>query len=380
LLRFLRCVSRLHLKEDDIYRVTAFLSKSIPWGELVERAEEEGVSGLLLHHLRHPKVVNPPPENILGHLKAIDLQTTRTTLAMVAELKRLSEWMILAGIQAIVLQGMSLIKLYRDPGLRPLSDIDLMVRPIHKPKFKKMLLEAGYCNVAEVYPDIFYRDGICIDIHSHILNLDRIESRRYLFAQDMEPMWERAIPYFGWTKNLMVLDPFDNFIALAAHALKHSYASLIWLVDLRELLIRLTGRPDGWEKIVERTYFWKQQKVILYTLLLMEGMLHHDNIPGWVYSDLGILQLSLAERYLIRLKIRGFSSERYCNALWLFIIPGVRYKLKFIHEALFPRDEIMTQIFLDNRGKGRKRSIIKRIFQTGGLLWDDVRKACNLPS
>jgi len=365
--QFLRCVSRTHLRKTDVDCMLHFLQKDIHWEHLVMLAETEGVAGLLFHHLKNRGLIDLLSKSILRNLENTYHQTTQNTLAIVAKAVALSALLKQAQIPIVALQGLSVVRLYRDPGLRPMLDADLMVKPGDKERLKGLLWEAGYRTPYFMYSDRLSKDGLFLDIHTHILNLDRIQNRRYLFPEDLTPMWERAIPYFDQHDYLLVLDPYDNIIALAAHALKHSYSRLIWLADLHESLLSLADNPDAWEEMVERARFWKQERVVLYATILMERIFDLK-VPVWVKSDLGIQRLNVFEKHLIRLKLRGLSSNELCIALWLCNINGIGNKLKFITETVFPRKEIMSQIFPRSSGKVKRFDYAKRIVNTIILL------------
>lgn len=274
--------------------------------------------------------------------------------------KALSDKLEQVGIPVLALQGLSLTKLYGDAGLRPLYDMDLMVKPGHKGRLKELLKQAGFHAPHPEYPDILGKGAVLVDIHTHILNLDRINNRRHIFPMDLTFMWKRAVPLFDKQDGFLYLDPFDNFVALAAHALKHSYSRLIWLVDLHECLLELTGDPGGWEEIVKRTRFWQQEKMVLYALILVESILGLQ-VPLRIKHELGIARLNILEKYILRLKIRGFSSNGLCEILWLCNIKGAGNKLKFIKETVFPRDEIMAQIIQDKSWAGKRSGYTRRV-------------------
>ena len=372
--KFIRCISRTHLRQIDKERIQHFLKKDVPWDHLKILAEMEGVSGLLYHHLKTPGLVDFLPKSHIGHFENSYRQTTKHTLAIVEKAEAIASRLEQAQIPVIALQGLSLIRVYGDPGFRPLGDVDLMVKSSHKGRLKGLLWEAGYTMPAPIYPDLLCKDGIWVDIHTHILNLSRIQSRRYLFPEDLSPMWERAILFSDKSRGLLILDPYDSFIALAAHALKHSYSRLIWLVDLHESLLKWVRNPDGWEGIVERTQFWQQEKVVLYSLIQMERIFDLK-VPLWVKHDLGIQRLNILEKHLIRLKLRGFSSEELCYGLWLCNIKGAGRKFSFFRETIFPRDDIMAQIFPPKSGTGNRLVYPKRIINAVISLWKNLRQA-----
>ena len=375
--RGLRSISKLEVKPSDIASLLDYSEKNASWEPLLAVAGAEGVAELLYYHLKNLKLLDVPPEPVIRELEDTYRQTTRHLFATILALKSISFRAAQAGIPILALQGITLIKLYRDPGIRPLLDADLMTRACHKEKFRRLLLDEGFSTPYPVYPDLLFKDGVWIDIHTHILNLDRIRNRQYLFPKDLELMWERATPFFGNEKGLLRLDSFDNFVCLSAHALKHSYSRLIWLTDLHEALNALTRTSGGWEEVIERTRLWLQEKTVLYALLILEGVFFQE-VPYWVKEKLGIQRMGTIEKYLISLRLNGFSSDRYCNALWIFTIRGFCPKVRFLAETLFPRKEIMAQIFRDEPEIGRPWLLARRTTVAFGLLWADLSQAFRL--
>lgn len=376
--KFLRCVSKVHLNDADKEFILHFSQREVPWESLGELAEMEGVSGFLYHHLKNLGLVRVLPNSFTETIENTYHQTRQRTRAIAAEARALSARLEEAGIPVVALQGLSLLSVYGDPGLRQLGDADLMVKPGHKQRLKRLLWEIGYQMPAFMYPDLLCKDGIWIDISTHILKLERVQSRGYLFPEDLTPMWERAIPFSDQSDGLLLLDPYDNFIALAAHALKHSYSRLIWLSDLHESLLQWTAKPNGWEAMVDRARFWGQESVVLYALILMESIFELK-VPFRVKSALGIQRLNILEKHLLRLKLRGFSSNELCIGLWLCNIKGTKRKLEFMRETVFPRGEIMAQIF-DHTSLATKRSgYVKRIRQAIIILGKNLRQALTFP-
>lgn len=374
LIQFLRCVSKIHLSEKDKEFIFRFSQKKVRWEGVGALAEMNGVSGLLFYHLKHLGLCGTLPTSFRASIERAYSQSKRRTIDIVVEAGKLSKVLERAGIAVIALQGLSLLSIYGDPGLRYLDDVDLMVTQDHKEQIKALLMDDGFKCPFPVYPDILYRDGLKIDIHTHVLNLDRIGTRSYLFPEDLTPMWERAIPFSDQSDGLLLLGPSDNFIALAAHALKHSYSRLIWLSDLHEFLLQWTAKPNSWEKMVDSAQFWEQEKVVLYALILMERIFSL-RVPFWVKSGLGIQKLSIFERYLLRLKARGFSSNELCIWLWLCNIKGAGKKLKFIKETLFPKNEVMSQIFPYISRRTRISAFSKRIQQILSLFMVNLHRA-----
>ena len=374
MIKFIRCISRIHLREAHKVFIADFLKKDVPsWEHLVALAEMEGVAGLMYRHLRSSSI-SKPLKPALKRLQDITFENTRHSLAIIAEARALSARLEQAGIPVVALQGLSLIRLYNDPRLRPLWDLDLMVPDGDKDGLKKLLLKAGYRVRINAYPDLLSKNGVWVDIHTHILNLERIQTREYIFPRDLALMWQRAVPLFDEPGGLLTFGPFDNFIALAAHALKHGYSRLNWLVDLHESLLELAVKPDGWEELIEHTRFWHQERIVLYALILVERIFEMK-IPSRVKGDLGISNLGVFEKHLIRLRVRGFSSPMLCNALWVANIRGIGGKIRFIRETLLPRGEVMDQIRHDAAWGTEGPLYAKRLADAAITVGKDLHRA-----
>lgn len=375
LIKFIQCVSRTQLSQAEEDHVLRFAKKDAPWDHLIILSGMQGVGGFVYYHMKRLGLLNIIPESVLDQLEGSYARTRKRTLAILNEAKVLSSGLEQARVPVIALQGLSLINtLYLDPGLRQLGDIDLMIKPDDKKRFKKLLCHEGYRSPYRTYPDLLFKSDILIDIHTHVLNLERIKSRRYLFPEDLNPMWEKATPLFNQPNGLLTLDPYDNFIALTAHALKHSYSRLIWIADLHECLLKLSNSTNKWKALVERAQFWHQERVVLYALILVEKIFDLK-IPFSVKYDLGIHKLGILEKHLLRLRLRGLLSDELCIVLWLCNVKGLGKKLEFIKETIFPKDEIMAQIFDKNFQKTKASIYARRMANAFARVGRDLQEA-----
>ncbi len=365
LIRFIRCISRTNIDTGEKEYILRFSEKEVPWENLVMIAEMEGVTGFLHVHLKQLGLLDRLPDPTRIFLEDIYQQTRRRTLAYISEMKAFSKILEKRGLPVVVLQGLSLMPVYNDPGLRPFGDVDLMVRPSHKKLLADLFREMGYHNPMDTHPDIFMRNGICIDMHTHILNLERVRTRRYVFPPDLAPMWDKAVPLFEESDGLLSLDPYDNLIALSAHALKHGYSRLIWLVDLHESLLRLESDKDCHEKIVERARLWRQERILLYALILVEGTLG-IKIPARLKHGVVIANLSRLERYILSRRIRGYVPREIFVLLFIRNIQGIANKIAFIKETVFLRDEILIQTVDEISHNNKSLMYIKRFL--GALI------------
>lgn len=373
--RLIRTVSRTRLRPGDKSYLSAFLmEKDIPWGQLIKMAEMHGVAGLMYYHLAGFSAFKTAHGPALKYLRERYQQIRKENLECLSEAEGISHHLEASGASAMVLQGLPVLKRYRYPGLRPMGDMDILVRPHEKGRVIDLLRQCGYTVSNPVYPNILYRGSVWLDIHTHVLNLDRIEAREYLFPKNVSALWQRAKPFFRGSQGLLRPNPYDGVILQAAHALKHSYNRMIWLVDLLESLRFLIHDKNDWITLIDRCRFWHQEKVVLYSLIILKGTLGFE-LPGWVETNLGFQKLNPIENHLLRLKVNGFSSSEYCMALWLFTVDGFHNRLRFFKETLFPRQDIMDQIYSQNHRQPSLLLRLNRMGKAAEILWQNARRA-----
>ena len=103
------------------------LQGSFDWRELLARAEQQGVLGLLAEQLKH---LNPAARaEIKEAVREWQRRQTVHTLSLTAEMFRLLEHFASLGIEVLVTKGPVLsVRCYGDPGMRQYGDLELIVR------------------------------------------------------------------------------------------------------------------------------------------------------------------------------------------------------------------------------------------------------------
>lgn len=97
-----------------------------------------------------------------------------------------------ADIRVVLLKGIALIhELYKDEGLRPMSDVDLWVLPENLNRLTAVLTRIGY-EQGSLYPTTFRKDLTTLDLKTHILGADRIKSRTLLLAKGQQHIFGNA--------------------------------------------------------------------------------------------------------------------------------------------------------------------------------------------
>ena len=248
---------------------------------------------------------------------------------------------------------------YKDIGLRPLTDIDLWVLPESFAGVQNVLTQMGF-QQDRLYPHTFRKGATIIDINCHIYWADRIRSRRMLFDAHQEKLYLNCwmIEFEG--EKAYCLSETDQFLYLSLHAIKHYAERLIWLVDLKNLL--QNWKPSSWALLVENSCTQGHAKVVSYILFLLVGLFgiqtHH--MPDALAAESGISRL---ERMLLDRRLRGSALAAWSPLLLLTSGKGFWKSAAFAFESLFPRPEILRQVFANTSHLKIWQLYLKRALQ-----------------
>jgi hypothetical protein len=341
-------------------------------GHLIEQAMREGVAGILYKSLLGSGRFESLDQFQKETLQTFYYQTIRFNLHLIHALKEVLHLASQKGPAVVLLQGVGLLNgVYKDLGLRPMMDIDLWVRKNDYDELVGVLAQLGY-EKDPVYPNTFKRGSIIFDIHTHILWADRIRARKLLLGKGEEYLAEcvREIEIEG--EKALCLSPYDQVLYLALHAFKHRVDRLIWLVDIRRIL-ESWNAPD-WEMLVRRAEALGQAKTLSCIFFLLQQIFHLST----PHAALGLLQkkrLGPLEKEILRRRVKKGSLPHWGPVLLLSSQLGPGKRLAFFFESLFPRTEILRQVFPSPSDLKPWQLYGKRALQLLGMLKRAIRSA-----
>jgi hypothetical protein len=211
------------------------------WDRVLEMARTHRIGPLLYRGIRRlPQT--PVPPRALEALKEMYVENAARNALLYRALEDLLGALHSAHIPVVVLKGAFLADwVYPDLALRPMSDIDLLVRAEDLDRAAAALDGIG-CrivhdsdarrNVRERHHHWIFRgappaDGIPIEVH---WDLHPSESR---FRTDLDGLWRRAQPVQLAGASAFVLSPEDHLVYLISHAARHRFRQgLLPLCDL----------------------------------------------------------------------------------------------------------------------------------------------------
>ena len=235
------------------------------------------------------------PARAEAKLRAAREASSARQLAIEAQLSELLAACASQQIEVIVLKGAYLAAfVYPDAGLRPMNDIDIMVRADQLPAVEKILTSLNYVghyksaesgarvvkhtssfrkasgNAATANPYLSADSERTIEPHISL------EESWYGLRADITPgVWERsvAIDYGGHAARALSLP--DLMLHLSIHLTFHlimGWASLVQLLDL--LMVSRRLRDSDWKAMVARA--------------------HERQVSGYIYAALRLAQTTLA--------------------------------------------------------------------------------------
>jgi hypothetical protein len=365
-------------REDKTIALAAALDPSTPRKglipfdtRLIERAMSEGVAGILYKSLLASGVFESLDQVHRETLQAVYYQTIRMNLRLMHALKQVLLQANQRGVAVVILQGMGLLNdPYEDIGLRPMTDIDLWVSKKDYEEIVRILGSLGY-ERDSVYPSTFKQGSTIFDIHTHILWADRVKAFKMLLVNDEKYMRDglRFIEIEG--EKALCLNPYDQVIYLTLHALKHWANRLIWFVDIKKIIERW-GSTE-WESLFWRSKELGQERTVAYMLFLLRSTLDVE-LPPWRGTS-HRQRLNVLEKWILRQRSKRGSLPRWAPVLLFSSQLGPGKRLLFFLENLFPRTEVLRQVFPSPPDLKPWQLYGKRTLQLLGMLKRAVRSA-----
>ncbi|MBI5788255.1 MAG: nucleotidyltransferase family protein [Candidatus Schekmanbacteria bacterium] len=331
-------INRLALVQKPPQSLNRLSLENLNWNSFLEHSRRHGLSGLLYHYCQSPGTKFPAP--VLDSLRKEYYHNLIQNTRLLKELDNLLENFEQKRIKVMLLQGvaLSLCHIYPSPGLRPITDIDLLIDDENLSLARQALKDSGY-RAIPLYPDLFCRKNIVIDLHTSVANLSRISARRYAVNLPNQRLWEQAQRIRG---SAYIPDINDLIIIQSAHLQKHSYSRLIWFMDIARLMEKY-GADLDWDKIWLRAEEFNLQRPLYFTLRCLKALLNYplpialkDNPPG--------CKLNRLENRLIENLICGNRVEKMGDYLYFASIKQFKQKFLFIKENVFPQKEVMSQV------------------------------------
>ncbi|MFH1419430.1 MAG: nucleotidyltransferase family protein [Planctomycetota bacterium] len=321
------------------------------WEHVAARAWQTRVGGLLIDHLRRHGV--EPPKSAARQLDAYREHVRAANAYRIARVRPILNAFASEGVPFLVLKGAALnATLYADPGLRPMVDIDVMIRPRDAERVDRLMVRCGCSPGLELlredfYPRFHYEreyltphcPPVKIDLH-----VRPFRPLRYGRTVPEDAMWTGAQTVTVDERRVRIPSAENMLIHLGVHAACHGLRELRWLFDIKAWMERFGDRID-WDELIERCRRWNVDLPMwhaLYAVMLTFG--EHDSTLAHALGGLA-RRRALGDK--LALWQAPFGEKRpVCDVAVNFLCtPGMRFRLEYLKSALLPGPGHMGQIY-----------------------------------
>ena len=332
--------------------------KTIDWECFLRKARENGVSAVVYSRLIEIKKDCPHiPSFIFKKLKKVYYLNAIQNSLVFEELGKVLETFRKVGLQVIVLKGAVLAeKIYRNLALRPMMDVDLLVKKEDLFCLDEQMKILGYRPSDISVEDIDFSSGYLttldyrslspnspsFHVHWHFVN-STIPNESYIKNIKIEDIWRDAEKTKIADVETMVMAPHHLLIHLSEHALRvtHSLSKLSFFCDIDEAVNFYQERLN-WERLIKESLKFNLNRMVYISLYFTAKFLE-TIIPENVLSKLKPERLSLGEKIFMNFvsKNKRFSGLSYL--VHLSMNKGLYKKMKFLGKTLFPPPQIIAQ-------------------------------------
>jgi hypothetical protein len=275
------------------------------WEGIPVQAEAHGMAPLLYTHLKAAQI--PIPFGAQRELQGLYARHRHASRVHTRILRDVLTTYNAAGIQALVLKGAALTHLiYPEPGLRPMSDLDILVSRSHLWQAQSLLAELGFDAPLPPGPNLSHRhlptatlqtEGLLIQVEIHHQLLSDYFDNAISYLRSMIQPFSGSVlsrrlsengrirsappptrfngltfpplPFTLGDLTAYTLSPDDMLHHLCQHLTSHvnvwDFGRLIWVADIVSWAERFVTQID-WEHIR------RQQRDIIDTLSLLHFM------------------------------------------------------------------------------------------------------------
>ncbi len=363
--KILAVAASLEPQEDKFQQLAALLSRLPDPLQLIDLAVREGLAGFLYKSLLKADLLETLNDHHRQILYTTYYLTIRRNLKSIHALNQFAPRLIENDIQVVLMQGISLLQqVYRDIGLRPMNDIDIWVLPNRYADLVNSLVSQGF-ERNPIYPDTFSKGEVVLDIHTHILWADRINSRKQLIKIDQTQIFDDTRPINAENPAINCLNSADQFLYLSLHALKHNLERLIWLVDIRYLIADWSA--SDWLRLTSRAEKLGQQATLYYMLVVL-AQIFALRLPADIAAGVDSTYSNFFVKRILNRRVKGRPIPTWGQLMLMSAGTGLRERIAFVSESLFPKPRVLRQVFPNSKRLSNRRLYWKRALQILGSL------------
>jgi hypothetical protein len=268
-------------------RTEVLLAEALDWDYILEASIRHGVAPLVhraLDELGASGGQAAVPVEFAAELQRLYEHNGLRNERLYGVLRDILRTFGSAGVEALGLKDVQLVpEVYRDPALRPMGDIDLLVRREDYESAASCLGSLGFSPLPSAdapfarryaFAQHFRRDAddVWVDLQWNVLELEWDVYGEGCFTYDARQMWDHAelISFEGC--ELLVPSPEQMLFHLCLHLEGHRYAELILFTDVAELLRTYEAELE-WDTFVSLVHAYGAESSVWHVLHMTQRLL-----------------------------------------------------------------------------------------------------------
>lgn len=332
--------------------------EKIDWDSFLEKARINGVSPIVSLRLNEVKKHFPDvPSGISENLRNDYYLNAAANTLIFEELKIVLNAFKEGGPPLIVLKGAALAStVYNNLALRPMADVDLLVKKEDLFRTDERLKALGYrpsdksaddMNISSSYlTSLDYRNSSqyssSFHVHWHFVN-STVPNESYINYVKMENIWRDAEKADIAGVETLVMAPHHLIIHLSEHALRvfHSASKFSYFCDINEAVNYYGPRLD-WNKLVDESRRFHLDRMVYLSLFFSFRLIGTD-VPDIVFKALKPKRSSFGENVFINSVLNNRERVGLSYAVHLAMNRGFTKKMEFVWRTFFPPRQILAQ-------------------------------------
>lgn len=268
--RLLPLLACRHLSDAQRRRTLSLLEGPLDWERILELCTQYKIYPMAHANLGAVRFHRVPPF-VQERLRTMHRTNVLRNGQAIKELADVLTALHERGIPTIPMKGPALAQgLYRDVGLRAMSDLDVLVPPQFAEAALQALISIGYASIVPHYEAELRETAIetqlvkqtpvgriVVELHWAILWTAKLD------RAPLASLWSEARPAVIFGAQAFRMSPEWEILYLAAHVSKHHWEGLKWLADIHDLCatyevnwaeVAAKARQFGWLTMLQTTF------------------------------------------------------------------------------------------------------------------------------
>ena len=349
-------------KSDGLSRL---VQHPFRWPDLLQRAEDHGLTLLLAENVKNLDRSLVPPEALV---KLQELRRAQAVFALqlTAELFRVLQRFVASGIDVLLTKGPALsVRCYGKPDMRQYGDLDLIVREADIRRATQAMVDLSYepriplsAIDAKKSPGefVFRKPGTNVLVEFHTERTFRYHPR----PLPIEKLFHRRTFIAIDGREVPALSLEDELVLICVHGAKHFWERLMWIADVAALIS--AKQPPDWVRTIAAAREVGAERILRLGLRLASDELGAElpvQLKASVQSDRTVAKLvaqiknRLASREPREIGVieRAIFRMRMCGRLFTGAAYLLRLSLSPTEEDWAPGKEGDRPTFMDAVGR-----------------------------